>query len=192
MDVAVWLRDLGLQQYDALFPRNDIDAEVPSDLTDADLEKIGVSFGHRKRLRKAVAALANRRPRLPVATPISPVAPTPPSVGSSPSCSQDLVGSTARSRPGSILRTCARSFALPGCLFGRGRAPSDGFVVKSAGDGVLAYFGFPRAREEDAERVVRPASTSASWLVAKLETRANEKLEVRTLALRPASSSLAI
>ena len=47
MDVAVWLRNLGLQQYEALFRENDIDAEVLSDLTDADLEKIGVSFGHR-------------------------------------------------------------------------------------------------------------------------------------------------
>ena len=74
MDVAVWLRDLGLQQYDALFRENDIDAEVPSDLTDADLEKIGVSFGHRKRLLKAVAALAGPAVPLPVATPISPVA----------------------------------------------------------------------------------------------------------------------
>ena len=45
MDVAVWLRDLGLQQYEALFRENDIDAEVLSDLTDADLEKIGVSLG---------------------------------------------------------------------------------------------------------------------------------------------------
>ena len=60
MDVAVWLRGLGLQRYEALFRENDIDAEVLSDLTDGDLEKIGVSLGHRKRLLKAVAALAGR------------------------------------------------------------------------------------------------------------------------------------
>ena len=47
-----------LQQYEALFRENDIDAEVLSDLTDGDLEKIGVSLGHRKRLLKAVAALS--------------------------------------------------------------------------------------------------------------------------------------
>ena len=47
MDVAVWLRGLGLEQYEALFRENDIDAEVLSDLTDGDLEKIGVSLGHR-------------------------------------------------------------------------------------------------------------------------------------------------
>ena len=50
MDVGSWLRSLGLEQYEALFRDNDIDAEVLSDLTDGDLEKIGVSLGHRKRL----------------------------------------------------------------------------------------------------------------------------------------------
>ena len=49
---------LGLEQYEALFRENDIDAEVLSDLTDGDLEKIGVSLGHRKRLLKAIAVLA--------------------------------------------------------------------------------------------------------------------------------------
>jgi SAM domain (Sterile alpha motif) len=75
MDVAVWLRGLGLQQYEAQFRKNDIDAEVLSDLTDPDLEKIGVSLGHRKRLLKAIAALAGlaAAPRAG-ATPIPPVA----------------------------------------------------------------------------------------------------------------------
>ena len=87
MDVAVWLRGLGLEQYEALFRENDIDAEVLSDLTDGDLEKIGVSFGHRKRLLKAIAALAagprtrasSRCRSRPAATPL----PTPPSGASS-------------------------------------------------------------------------------------------------------------
>src|SRR5271157_4698287 len=74
MDVAVWLRGLGLEQYETLFRENDIDAEVLSDLTDGDLEKIGVSLGRRKRLLKAVAALA-RPPPAPqaAATPIPAV-----------------------------------------------------------------------------------------------------------------------
>jgi SAM domain (Sterile alpha motif) len=58
MDVLVWLQSLGLEQYETLFRENDIDVEVLSDLTDGDIEKIGVSLGHRKRLLKAVAALA--------------------------------------------------------------------------------------------------------------------------------------
>jgi class 3 adenylate cyclase len=70
-----WLRGLGLQQYEALFRENDVDAEVLSDLTDGDLEKIGVSLGHRKRLLKAVAALAGPAAAPPAAaTPIPPVA----------------------------------------------------------------------------------------------------------------------
>ena len=97
MDVAVWLRGLGLQQYEALFRENDIDAEVLSDLTDGDLEKIGVSFGHRKRLLKAVAALAG-----PAAMPSAATAPIPP-VADAAERRQltvmfcDLLGSTALS-----------------------------------------------------------------------------------------------
>src|SRR5271154_3911465 len=75
MDVAVWLRDLGLEQYETLFGDNDIDAEVLSDLTDGDLEKIGVSLGHRKRLLKAIAAFNGPAPAPPAdATPIPRVA----------------------------------------------------------------------------------------------------------------------
>ena len=57
MDVGAWLRSLGLAQYEALFRQNDIDAEVLGDLTDADLEKLGLTLGHRKRLLKAIASL---------------------------------------------------------------------------------------------------------------------------------------
>src|ERR1700688_800283 len=58
MDVGDWLRSLGLGQYEALFRENEIDAEVLPELTDGDLEKIGVPLGHRKRLLKAVATLS--------------------------------------------------------------------------------------------------------------------------------------
>src|SRR5208337_794008 len=97
MDVAVWLRGLGLEQYETQFRENDIDAEVLSDLTDGDLEKIGVSLGHRKRLLKAVAAL----PGLAAAPPADPT-PIPP-VADAAERRQitvmfcDLVGSTAMS-----------------------------------------------------------------------------------------------
>ena len=65
MDVGSWLLSLGLEQYEALFRENDIDAEVLSDLTDADLEKLGVTFGHRKRLLKVIAELAGPAGRAP-------------------------------------------------------------------------------------------------------------------------------
>ena len=86
MDVADWLRSLGLAQYEALFRENDIDAEVLSDLTDGDFEKIGVSLGHRKRLLKAVAALVGSRPHLPPPPRRSRPLPTPPSGASSQLC----------------------------------------------------------------------------------------------------------
>jgi hypothetical protein len=69
MDVGDWLRSLGLGQYESLFRQNDIDAEVLNELTEGDLEKFGVSFGHRKRLLKAIANLgaaeAPAKPTIP-------------------------------------------------------------------------------------------------------------------------------
>jgi class 3 adenylate cyclase len=176
MDIAVWLRDLGLQQYEALFRENDIDAEVLSDLTDADLEKIGVSLGHRKRLLKAVAALASPAAAHPAVTPIPPVADGAERRQLTVMFS-DLAGSTALSArlDPEDMREVIRAYqdACSGAV-----ARYDGFVAKFMGDGVLAYFGFPRAHEEDAERAVR-AGLDIAAVVAKLETRANEKLEVR-------------
>ena len=177
MDVAVWLRGLGLQQYEALFRENDIDAEVLSDLTDGDLEKIGVTLGHRKRLLKAVAALAG-----PAAVPPAAAAPIPPVTDAAERrqltvmfC--DLVGSTALSAglDPEDMREVIRAYqdACSGAI-----ARYDGFVAKFMGDGVLAYFGFPRAHEEDAERAVR-AGLDIATTVAKLGTRANETLKVR-------------
>ena len=64
MDVGSWLRSLGLGQYEAAFRDNEIDAEVLLELTDGDLEKLGVLLGHRKRLLKAIAELEPRRTRL--------------------------------------------------------------------------------------------------------------------------------
>ena len=176
MDVAVWLRDLGLQQYEALFRKNDIGAEVLSDLTDADLEKIGVSLGHRKRLLKAVAALTSPAAALPAATPISPVADAAERRQLTVMFC-DLVGSTAMSArlDPEDMREIIRAYqdACSGAV-----ARYDGFIAKFMGDGVLAYFGFPRAHEEDAERAVK-AGLDIAAAIAKLDTRANETLKVR-------------
>ena len=156
---------------------NDIDAEVLSDLTDGDLEKIGVSLGHRRRLLKAVAALAG-----PAAAPPAAATPIPP-VADAAERRQltvmfcDLVGSTALSArlDPEDMRQVIRAYqdACSGAI-----ARYDGFVAKFMGDGVLAYFGFPRAHEEDAERAVR-AGLDIAAVVAKLETPANENLKVR-------------
>ncbi len=98
MDVGDWLRSLGLGQYEALFRQNDIDAEVLSELTDGDLEKFGVSFGHRKRLLKAIASLGSTE------TAAKPAVAVPPQTHTDVAERRhltvmfcDLVGSTALS-----------------------------------------------------------------------------------------------
>src|SRR5271169_5524579 len=177
MDVAVWLRGLGLEQYETLFRKNDIDAEVLSDLTDDDLEKIGVSLGHRKRLLKAAAALAGPAPGPPVAaTPIPPVAEAAERRQLTVMFC-DLVGSTslsARLDPEDT-REVIRAYqdACSGAI-----ARYDGFIAKYMGDGVLAYFGYPEAHEHDAERAVRSALAIVE-AAPKLATAAGSPLKVR-------------
>src|SRR6516162_9549777 len=61
MDVGGWLRSLGLGQYEALFRASEIDADILPELTEVDLEKLGVPLGHRKRLLRAISGLAQRR-----------------------------------------------------------------------------------------------------------------------------------
>ena len=113
MDLGDWLRSLGLSQYETLFHQNDIDAEVLNELTDGDLEKLGVSFGHRKRLLKAIASLGSAEAATKPATPVL-------RLQASPDVAErrqltvmfcDLVESTARCRRDSILRICAKSSA---------------------------------------------------------------------------------
>jgi class 3 adenylate cyclase len=136
-----------------------------------------VSLGHRKRLLKAVAALTG--PALPPPTVNAPI---PLAVDAAERrqltvmlC--DLVGSTAMSArlDPEDMREVVRAYqdACSGAV-----ARSDGFVAKFMGDGVLAYFGFPRAHEEDAERAVR-AGLDIAAAVAKLDMPAKESLKVR-------------
>src|SRR5271165_1280077 len=178
MDVAVWLRGLGLEQYETQFRENDIDAEVLSDLTDGDLEKIGVSLGHRKRLLKAVAALAGPPPAPAAAsTPVRPASPQDAAERRQLTVMfSDLVGSTALSAglDPEDMRPVIRAYqdTVSGVV-----ARYDGFIAKFMGDGVLAYFGFPRAHEDDAARAVH-AGLEIAEVVAGLQTRARKKLAV--------------
>ena len=178
MDVGDWLRSLGLGQYESLFRQNDIDAEVLTELTEGDLEKFGVSFGHRKRLLKAIASLGSTE------TAAKPAAPA--ALQTSTDAAErrqltvmfcDLVGSTALSArlDPEDMRQIIRAYqdACSGVV-----ARYDGFVAKFMGDGILAYFGFPRAHEDDAARAVH-AGLEIAEVVAGLQTRAREKLAVR-------------
>ena len=178
MDVGGWLRSLGLSQYETLFRQNDIDAEVLGELTDGDLEKFGVSFGHRKRLLKAIASLGSTETAAKLANPV-PLQ-TFPDVAERRQLTVmfcDLVGSTAMSARldpedmrevvGSYQRLCADLMAKAG-----------GFVAKYMGDGVLTYFGYPQAHEHDAECAVQ-AGLALAEAMPKLKTAAGVPLQVR-------------
>jgi len=178
MDVAAWLRGLGLEQYAPAFRDNDVDGEVLPELTADDLISIGVtSVGHRRKLLAAIAALGMQPPT--VAQPAASASSAP----SSPATIEaerrqltvmfcDLVGSTelsSRLDPEDLREVIAayhRAVADVVRTF-------DGFVAKYMGDGVLAYFGYPQAHEEDSERAVR-AGVEIVEAVGRLDVKAVE------------------
>ena len=167
--ITQWLDELGLGQYAKRFADNGIDVSVLPELRDEDLDRLGVLLGHRRKMLRAIAglhqaeltaahrAVAERR-HLTVMF-----------------C--DLVGSTALSArldPEDmwevirIYRTaCERVIGA-----------YDGIVARFVGDGILAYFGYPRAHEDDAERAVR-AGLDIISAVRQLETRVPERVELR-------------
>src|SRR5271165_5224808 len=178
MDIGVWLGSLGLGQYEAAFRDNSIAADVLPDLTDGDLAQLGVKLGDRKRLLKAIANLgATETAAKPASAASFPSSPDAAERRQLTVMFSDLVGSTALSArlDPEDMREVIRAYqdACSGAI-----ARYDGFVAKFMGDGVLAYFGFPRAHEEDAERAVR-AGLDISAVVAKLETAAKDRLQVR-------------
>src|SRR5438874_11643155 len=156
MDVADWLRGLGLEQYEPAFRANEIDARVLPSLTAEDLKDLGVTLvGHRRRLLDAIAALGADVPAA-VVTTTSRDAPTPVDAERRQLTVMfcDLVGSTALSTrfdPEDLRELIAAYHRVVTEVV----AGFDGFVAKYMGDGVLVYFGYPRAHEDDAERAVR-------------------------------------
>src|SRR6185312_9649007 len=169
--IADWLDTLGLIQYAQRFAENDIDPSVLRDLTDYDLEKIGVSLGHRKKILRAIAQLDEVGPK-PVPVPRMEAERRQVTV-----MFADLVGSTALSTRldpedlreiiGTYHRCCTEQIEKSG-----------GFVARYMGDGLLAYFGYPRADEDDAERAVNAALALVA-AVAGLDTGPEARLRVR-------------
>ncbi len=179
IDVADWLRGLGLGQYAPAFAANDIDGEVLPELTADDLTGLGIkSIGHRRKLLAAIAALRGAAPE-----PVTEIPPTATAaIGSEAERRQltvmfcDLVGSTplsTRYDPEDLREIVG---AYHRCVADT-VARFAGFVAKYMGDGVLVYFGYPEAHEDDAERAVR-AGLAVIEAVGKLET-AEERLNVR-------------
>jgi class 3 adenylate cyclase len=188
VDIATWLYELGMQQYEQAFRDNDIDAEVLANLTADDLRELGVrSLGHRKKLLLAIATLSSG----PGNEPDPSRSPTLLETGGlEPSTKTfraerrhltvmfvDLVGSTALSARldpedmREILGAYHEAVAA-------GVKRFEGYVAKFMGDGVLVYFGWPQAHEDEAERAVR-AGLAVVEAVESLEIRSDRALSAR-------------
>ena len=151
-DLAQWLEQLGLARYARLFTENDIDLDVLPHLADDELKELGVTLSHRAKLR---AALGGRAKPHPSAQPASPRARETADAErrqvSIMFC--DLVASTALSTEldaedyRDLIRSYQNTCASVVARF-------DGFLAKLMGDGLLIYFGWPRAHEDDAERAI--------------------------------------
>ena len=146
-----WLRRHRFEQYAEIFEANDIDLDILPELSERDLEQLGVSMGNRRRLHKALAERGTE--------PAGPTAADAPGEAERRQVTVlfcDMVGSTALSGTvdpellGALIRRYQDAVAGAIGQFG-------GFVAKFMGDGVLAYFGFPRAFEDAAERAVSAA-----------------------------------
>src|SRR5712675_409239 len=174
--IGDWLEKLGMSEYAERFAQNRIDLSVLSDLTDQDLEKIGVLLGDRRKMLRAIRELAGDTPVTPPSAAVTGARPQDAAERRQLTvmfC--DLVGSTALSARldpedlrgiiGEYQRCCAVLVERNG-----------GFVAKYMGDGVLAYFGYPQAHEDDAERSVR-AGLAVVEAVGRLPAR--EDLPVR-------------
>jgi class 3 adenylate cyclase/tetratricopeptide (TPR) repeat protein len=175
--IADWLEKLGMSEYAERFTENRIDFSVLPDLTDQDLKDLGVVLGDRRKMLRAISDLTQG----PAVAPQTPAA-----RASKPQEAErrqltvmfcDLVGSTALSArldPEELRdiitayhRRCTELIERNG-----------GFVAKYMGDGVLAYFGYPHAHEDDAERAVR-AGLALADAAPKLNTVAGVALQVR-------------
>src|SRR3954470_5798314 len=188
MDVADWLRALGLEQYEAAFRENGVDAEVLPTLTGEELKDIGVSLiRHRRRLLEAIAAV--RSNALPAEAPAQVSPSAPPDLTSLPGAFEtiaerrplsvmfcDLIGSTALSSrlDPEDLREVIRSYQA--CVASTIQQ-FNGFIARYVGDGVLIYFGWPQAHETDAERAVR-AGLAVAAAVSEAPV-AGQTLQVR-------------
>ncbi len=172
-DVGKFLDSIGLAQYAATFAQNDIDLAALRHLNEAHLKELGVSLGHRLRLLKAIV-------ELPAAAEAPPVRETSPTAGERRQVSVmfcDLVGSSdlAQRVDAEEMRDIMRDYqaACAGVV-----ARFDGHLAQFLGDGVLAYFGYPQAHEDAAERAVR-AALGIVQAVGRLAPRASGPLSAR-------------
>ena len=173
--IAEWLASIGLGEYAQRFAENAIDLSVVRDLTEQDLEDLGVLLGHRRKMLRAIAELNG-----------AALAPAETATGPAPRDTErrhltvmfcDLVGSaalSARLDPEGMWQVIASYHACIGEVIGR----YQGMIAQFMGDGVLAYFGYPLAQEDDAEQAVRAALALVD-AVANLRTNVDAALQAR-------------
>jgi class 3 adenylate cyclase len=152
--ISDWLEKLGMAEYAKAFAENRIDVTVLPELTDVDLEKIGVALGDRRKILRAIRELAGAAPSAQQPALITPKPQDTAERRQITVLFSDLVGSTAlaaRMDPEDLREVIS---AYQKCVAETVRR-FDGFVAKYMGDGVLVYFGYPQAHEDDAERSVR-------------------------------------
>ncbi|MGB7828680.1 MAG: adenylate/guanylate cyclase domain-containing protein, partial [Pseudolabrys sp.] len=178
MDVGGWLRNLGLGQYESAFIKNAIDTDVLPELTEGDLEKLGIPLGDRKRLIKAIKAVAGGSPSALITSEVGENAPSDAAERRHLTvmfC--DLVGSAAHSDrldPEDMWRATGSYRVCMGEIIDR----HHGMIARDMSHGVLAYFGYPHAQEDDVEQAVRAALALVD-AVANVRTDVDAALQAR-------------
>jgi class 3 adenylate cyclase/tetratricopeptide (TPR) repeat protein len=191
-DLRSWLSGIGLGGHADRFVENGVDWDVLPELTEADLKELGLSLGDRKRLLKAIGGLQAVEP---APAPLEP----PRSVavdGIQPNLAAerrsitvmfvDLVGSTQMSEQldPEDLREVLRAFHA-GCA--AAIDAEDGHIARYLGDGILVYFGYPHAHEDDSARAIRAGlgivnrlQTTNQTLAAQYSVRLQTRIGIHT------------
>jgi class 3 adenylate cyclase len=173
-NVGAWLNDLGLGEHETLFAENHIDMDVLAELGADDLRDLGLPLGHQKRLLRAMKSYEpDTASRQLENGPIANAAPPEPAPAALPDGERrhitvvfcDLVGSTALSEQldPEDLRNLMQAYQK---ACGTAVERYGGHVAQYLGDGLMVYFGWPRAHEDDAERAVRSAREIVSAIKA--------------------------
>ncbi|WP_314949502.1 adenylate/guanylate cyclase domain-containing protein [Bradyrhizobium cosmicum] len=182
MEIAEWLRNLGLERYTQAFQDAEVTPEVLPELTEADLRELGLPLGPRKTVLKAICDGASSIAFVPIeagasAAKLKPALPSEAERRQLTVMFVDLVGSTALASGrdpeelGDLMQLYQSTVAGEITRF-------EGHIAKFLGDGVLAYFGWPRAHEDEAERAIR-AGLRVTAAVAALTERGGSALAAR-------------
>ena len=173
--ITDWLKKLGMSEYAQRFAENRIDLSVLPELTDQHLKDLGIALGDRLKMLRAIRELSNAAAPTPEPPPAQPKPQETAERRQVTIMFSDLVGSTAlsaRMDPEDLREIIS---AYQKCV-AQTVQRFEGFVAKYMGDGVLVYFGYPQAHEDDAERAVRAglelvAAVSGLKTHAPLQTR---------------------